>query len=55
VIQEVIDFPAGVHDDYVDSTVMALLRFRQGGFIGTSMDEVEDEQPYQRRRNRGYY
>jgi len=54
VIQEVIDFPAGVHDDYVDSTVMALLRFRQGGFIGTALDEPEEE-PYQGRRHRGYY
>jgi predicted phage terminase large subunit-like protein len=54
VIQEVIDFPAGVNDDYVDTTVMALLRFRQGGFIGTSLDEPEEE-PTQGRRNRGYY
>ena len=54
VIQEVIDFPAGVHDDYVDSSVMALMRFRNGGFIGTSLDEPEEE-PYQGRRHRGYY
>ena len=54
VIQEIIDFPAGMHDDYVDSSVMALMRFRNGGFIGTALDEPEEEE-YQGRRNRGYY
>ena len=54
VLQEVLDFPAGVHDDYVDSTVMALMRFRRGGFIGTALDEPEEE-PYQGRRHKGYY
>jgi len=30
------------HDDLVDSTVMALMRFRQGGFIRLPSDEPED-------------
>ena len=31
VIEEVASFPNGDHDDYVDTTSQALLRFRQGG------------------------
>ena len=42
VIEEVASFPAGEHDDYVDSTSMALIRFRKGGYIRTSMDEPDD-------------
>ena len=41
VIEECAAFPAGEHDDYVDSTSQALLRFRQGGWIRTDMDEDE--------------
>lgn len=47
VVEECAAFPAGEHDDYVDSVVMALLRFRQGGFIRLDSDEWDDapEQP----------
>jgi len=41
VIEECAAFPAGEHDDYVDSMTQALLRFRQGGWIRTDMDEDE--------------
>jgi predicted phage terminase large subunit-like protein len=44
VIEECNDFPSGSNDDLVDSTTMALLRFRQGGFIQLPSDE-EDEIP----------
>ena len=43
VIEEIASFPSGEHDDYVDSTSMALLRFRKGGYIQTTMDEPDDE------------
>lgn len=33
VIEECLAFPHGEHDDFVDSMTMALMRFRQGGFI----------------------
>lgn len=42
VIEECNDFPSGANDDLVDSTTLALLRFRQGGFIRLETDEPED-------------
>ena len=54
VIEEIAGFPFMSHDDLVDSTVMALMRFRQGGFIRLPSDEPE-EQRYFKRRNSGYY
>ena len=43
VIEECAAFPYGDYDDYVDSMTMALIRFRQGGFIALDGDEKEDE------------
>jgi len=54
VVDEVASFPAGEHDDYVDSTSMALMRFRRGGFVRLPSDETED-QLYSRRRKGGFY
>jgi predicted phage terminase large subunit-like protein len=54
VIDEVASFPAGEHDDYVDTCIMALLRFRQGGFLRLPSDEPEEPR-YYRRRQGGYY
>jgi predicted phage terminase large subunit-like protein len=42
VIEECNDFPSGANDDLVDSTTLALLRFRNGGFIRLETDEPED-------------
>ena len=41
VIEECAAFPHGEHDDYVDSTTQAMLRYRQGSFITTYSDEDE--------------
>jgi predicted phage terminase large subunit-like protein len=54
VIEEVASFPNGDHDDYVDTTSQALLRFRQGGFISLESDE-RDEPQYFRRKSHAYY
>ena len=54
VVDEVASFPAGEHDDYVDSTSLAMMRFRKGGFIRTLLDE-EDEAPNYRRHREPYY
>ena len=42
VIEECAAFPSGDHDDYVDSTSQALIRFRQGGWIRVDSDEWDD-------------
>jgi len=54
VIDEVASFPAGEHDDYVDSVSLALMRFRKGGYIRSALDE-EDEFSAFRRRKEAYY
>ena len=43
VIEEFAAFPTGDHDDLVDSSTQALLRFRQGGFINLDSDEPWDD------------
>jgi len=56
VIEECNDFPSGANDDLVDSTTLALLRFRQGGFIRLPNDEPEDDFLYKYgRRKAAYY
>jgi predicted phage terminase large subunit-like protein len=41
VVEECAAFPSGDHDDYVDAVTMALMRFRQGGFmIPTDEDDL---------------
>jgi predicted phage terminase large subunit-like protein len=52
VKEEVASFPNGEHDDFCDSMTMALMRFRQGGFITLDGEEVEDWGPP---RVREYY
>lgn len=42
VIEECAAFPAGEHDDYVDTVTQALRRFREGGFI-THPEDWKDE------------
>jgi len=54
VIEECNDFPSGANDDLVDSTTLALMRFRQGGFIRLPSDEAEDIPGFRSSRNRLY-
>ena len=42
VIEECAAFPYGDNDDLVDSTTQAIMRFRQGGFIGHPEDEKDE-------------
>jgi predicted phage terminase large subunit-like protein len=55
VIEECNDFPSGANDDLVDSTTLALLRFRQGGFIRLPTDEPEEDFLYKYRKKAAYY
>ena len=53
VVEEMASFPNGDHDDLVDSSSQALIRFRQGGFI--SIDTDEEDEPVYRTRRLEYY
>ena len=53
LVEEVAGFPFMSNDDLVDTTIMALMRFRQGGFISLPTDETESESLYRRRG--GFY
>ena len=53
VIEEMARFPNAEHDDLVDSTVQALIRFRQGGFLRLDSDEEDDNIGF--RRKKTYY
>ena len=54
VIEECNDFPSGANDDLVDSTTLALMRFRQGGFIRLPSDEPEDIIGFKSAKNKLY-
>lgn len=49
LVEEIAGFPFASNDDQVDSTVQALMRFRQGGFIRLPTDEPDEPMPYRRR------
>jgi len=53
VIEEMASFPNSEHDDLVDSSTQALIRFRKGGFIRLDSDEPEDLPSF--RRKKAYY
>ena len=46
VIEECAAFPYGDHDDLVDSTTQAVMRFRQGGFVQHPEDYKEENLPH---------
>jgi predicted phage terminase large subunit-like protein len=55
VIEEMASFPNSDHDDLVDSSTQALIRFRQGGFLRLPSDEPDEVQYFKSKRNAGYY
>jgi len=55
VIEEFASFPAGEHDDLVDATTQALIRFRHGGLIRLQSDEPDEPAYFKSRRSKGYY
>lgn len=48
VIEQMAAFPNASHDDLVDSSTQALIRFRQGGFL--RLDSDEPDEPVYRKR-----
>jgi predicted phage terminase large subunit-like protein len=55
LVDEVAAFPSGEHDDLVDATTLALMRFRQGGFLRLPSDEPEDIQWFKSHRRERFY
>jgi predicted phage terminase large subunit-like protein len=53
VVEEMASFPYGDHDDFCDSATMALMRFRQGGFLSLDDDYKSEMEPL--RKNRTVY
>jgi len=55
LMDEVAAFPAGEHDDLVDATTLALMRFRQGGFLRLPSDAQEEMRQFKSGRRAAYY
>ena len=55
VMEEMASFPNSDHDDLVDSSTQALIRFRKGGFIRLDTDEPDEVQYFKGRRKAGFY
>ena len=53
-VEEILAFPAGEHDDEVDTMTLALMRIRKGGLLRLSSDH-EDNDPYYKGRRPAYY
>ena len=49
LIEECAAFPFGEHDDYVDSTTQAVLRYRKGNFVSLFSDEADEPKEKQER------
>ena len=49
VVEQMAAFPNAEHDDLVDSSVQALIRFRQGGFLRLASDEEDEPQTFKRK------
>jgi predicted phage terminase large subunit-like protein len=55
LVDEIAAFPSGEHDDLVDATTLALMRFRQGGFIRLPIDEPDEINWFKGKRGRDRY
>lgn len=53
MIDQMASFPNAAHDDLVDTAVMAVTRFRQGGFLRLESDERDEIVSF--KRARAYY
>ena len=55
LVDEIAAFPSGEHDDLVDATTLALMRFRQGGFLRLPTDEPEEIKLFKSNRRTAFY
>ena len=49
LIDQMASFPNSAHDDLADTAVMAVTRFRQGGFLRLESDERDEVQGFRRK------
>jgi phage terminase large subunit-like protein len=42
-VEEILAFPAGEHDDEVDTMTLALMRIRKGGLLRLTTDHEDNE------------
>jgi predicted phage terminase large subunit-like protein len=54
VVEEIIAFPAGEHDDEVDACTLALRRARTGGLLRLNTDHEDNEYSFNSRRKGAY-
>ena len=55
LVDEIASFPSGEHDDLVDATTLALMRFRNGGFLRLPSDEADPVVYFKGRQPYAYY
>jgi predicted phage terminase large subunit-like protein len=55
LVDEIGAFQSGEHDDLVDATTLALMRFRAGGFLRLPTDEPEDIRYFKGHHRDKYY
>ena len=53
-VEEILAFPAGEHDDEVDTMTLGLMRIRKGGLLRLNTDH-EDNEVFHRARRAAYY
>ena len=53
-VEEILAFPAGEHDDEVDTMTLAMMRIRKGGLLRLATD-YEDNEEYVRPKRASYY
>jgi phage terminase large subunit-like protein len=54
-VEEILAFPAGEHDDEVDTMTLALARVRKGGLLRLRTDREDNEVFMKARRGAAYY
>ena len=54
LVDEIASFPFGSHDDLLDCSVMAMMRFRSGGFVRLPTDLAEEQQYWGKKKAVGY-
>lgn len=55
VVDEILAFPSGEHDDEVDAMTLALMRIRKGGLLPLNTDRTQEDPLFNLPRRRSYY